>query len=116
MNNVCGIGVDCEHISRFKNPEKKLLLRVFTKKEIDYCKSKSNPSQHFAARFAGKEAVIKAFGNIDKKIFFNKIEIINGKGGGPVVKIMEKSLSRYGVKISMSHGKDMAIAFAVVTE
>lgn len=113
-----GIGVDCEEISRFKKigVNKKFLEKIFTKKEINYCKSKPNPFPHLAARFAGKEAIIKAANNTGKQLFFNEVEILNDKKGIPYVNISNKVNKKFNVKISLSHSKDTAIAFAVVID
>lgn len=112
-----GIGVDCEEISHFKKINKNFLKKVFTKKELDYCKSKPNPPQHLAVRFAGKEAVIKALNSINKKVFFNEIEILNDKNGVPYVKIINNKIrsKRFKIKISLSHSKDNAVAFVLVS-
>lgn len=112
-----GIGVDCEEISRFRKiePENTFWGKVFTKKELSYCKSKPNPFQHLAARFAGKEAVIKAFSSLEKRLFFKDIEILNDKNGVPYAKVLKSNVSRsFSVKISLSHSKNNAIAFAIV--
>ncbi len=112
--NVKGVGVDCEQASRFENMDSKLMEKIFTKNEIDYCSRKANPSQHLAARFAAKEAVIKCFGSMGCRIFMNRIEILNRKNGSPYVRMLDKNLSTHGVKISLSHSGGMAIAFAAV--
>ena len=105
-----GIGTDIENIERFKNKEKHFLNKIFTKKELEYCFSKKNYAAHLAARFAGKEAVVKALSNIaDADIGYNQIEIINNKKGVPIVK-----LDKFKIKLSLSHCKDKAIAFAII--
>lgn len=114
-----GIGVDCEKTSFFKDvsSKKEFLKKVFTKKEIEYCKSKPNPPQHFAARFAGKEAIIKAFNDFDRGVFFNEIEILNNKKGAPFVNLLKGKLNkRFNSKISLSHSGNYAVAFAVVID
>ncbi len=107
---IVGIGVDCEQVSRFENMDSVFLGKVFTKKEREYCRSRPNPSQHFAARFAGKEAVMKCLGSA--RVPFDRIEIVkNGKA--PAVSILDKKFKAYDFKISLSHSGNMAIAFAV---
>jgi holo-[acyl-carrier protein] synthase len=108
------VGVDCEDISRFEKMGSLFAKKIFTKKEIEYCSTKAFPSQHFAARFAGKEAIIKCFGGIGKKIPFSHIEILKCENGAPAVKILNESLGSHDVKLSLSHSGNMAIAFAVV--
>lgn len=108
------IGVDMELISRFKalNRKKngKFLNKIFTKKEMDYCFLKPAPAQHLAVRFAAKEAIVKAISSLGNKILsLNKIEIIKKANGAPTVKLKGRD-----VKISLSHCKGQAIAFAIV--
>ena len=110
------IGIACEEIQRLQKvlDEPNLLNRIFTKKEIEYCKSKAKPNSHFAVRFAGKEALIKAFSDIDIQINMGDIEIINNAHGVPQVSVKGKAGEGFIIKISLSHSKDMAIAQALV--
>jgi len=115
------IGVDIETNSRFKDlnrrKSKNLLTRVFTEKEMNYCFSKQHPPQHLAARFAGKEAVIKALRSAGVKDSFlktNNIEIINNTKGVPIVSICNDKLKKTKILVSLSHCEDKAIAFAFV--
>lgn len=112
------IGIDCEDISRFNKivNNENLLKKIFTKREIDYCMSKANPPQHFAVRFAGKEAVIKAINTSDKKVSISQIEILNNDAGSPIVNLLDKDPSLYDIKLSLSHSKETAIAFSVVIQ
>lgn len=98
----------------------KFLQRIFTPKEIAYCESKRNVKyQHYAARFAAKEAVFKALSeNIkDKyKICWTQIEVENDITGRPMVHI-EKIKEIEGIQnidISLSHSKEYAVAMVVV--
>ena len=117
--NLLEIGIDCVEISRFsKNiiSKENIINKIFTKNEIQYCKKKINKSQHYAVRYAGKEAVIKAFSCYKIKILMNQIEILNKKNGNPFVKILDDKLSDFNIKISLSHSKEIAIAAAIVTK
>lgn len=107
------IGVDCEEVERFRGKIKDnaFLKKIYTPNEVRYCMSKPEPEQHLAARFAGKEAVMKALNDIGEKAFFHEIEIINDKEGIPRVSI--KKNSNIEIKISLSHSKGMAIAFVL---
>lgn len=114
-NEGVGIGVDIEDIERFRMDSaesKRFLKRVYTLREIDYCLSKADPAQHLAARFAGKEAIIKAMSGFGRKIGYHAIEIINEPGGKPIV-ILGKSYERFTFQISISHCKDKAVAFVL---
>ena len=112
--SIVSVGVDCEEISRFGKLGREAIGKIFTKNEIDYCSKKADPSQHLAARFAGKEAVIKCFGAIGKKIPFSQIEIIKYGNNAPAAGILDENLRGYDVMLSLSHSGNMAIAFAVL--
>ena len=91
--------------------------RVYTKKEIQYCESKKNQKyQHYAARFAAKEAVFKAISVMlpDKyDINWNDIEILNDKNGRPYVNILNHDINSENIDISISHCKEYAVASVI---
>lgn len=98
------------------------LERWFTAREIDYCSRKAVPSRHFAARFAAKEAVVKALPMAwDGPLPWRSIEIVNDPRGVPSVRLSGAILdaaTRAGVgeiKISLSHCDEYATAVAFVT-
>ena len=115
------IGIDLEDVKRFskfvrirnKKSSKNFLSKVYTKKELDYCFSKPKPSQHLAARFCAKEAIIKAFLSKGKKIAQTDIEILNDKIGVPKAKILNKKLAKTKILLSLSHSNDEAAAFVI---
>lgn len=104
------VGVDIVNIKTFKEKDfvkyETFYRKIFTKEEIKYCLNKAEPYQHFAARFAAKEAVIKT---ISKKINIKDIEIYH-KNSKPHVKIKDQELE---IQLSISHDGDYAIAFAL---
>jgi len=112
------IGIDCVDIVRFSNMinNEKLFYKIFTAREIKYCKDKKPFSQHFATRFAGKEAVTKALSHYNIQIFLNQIEILNNKNGSPFVKILNDEYESFEIKISLSHSKEIAIAMVIVSD
>ena len=118
---ILGIGLDMVSVRRFEGKEfsknMSFYLKIFTEKEIEYCRSKKQGAQHWAARFAGKEAVIKALADLGKGgLAFKDIEILNDSGNVPRCKISKgiKELKRIKIKISLTHEKDYAAAVAVV--
>jgi len=116
-----GIGVDIENTARFERLDRQknkiFFEKIYTEKEIKYCFSMANPSQHLAARFAGKEAVLKAINGLcGGNIAYEKIEITNNIQGAPSVKINYKNLKDLEVKLSLSHCNDKAIAFAIILQ
>ena len=89
---IFGIGTDIVNIKRMtkviKKNDKNFKKRIFTSKEINYCKTKKNPYPYYAKRFAAKEALSKALGTgIRKGINFKNIEILNDKYGKPSIKL-----------------------------
>jgi holo-[acyl-carrier protein] synthase len=117
MESDFGIGVDIESISRFQKAEagSSFLNKIFTAAERDYCFSSRTPAQHLAARFAGKEAIVKALAGLNRAgLGYKDIEITNDKKGVPSARIRKSGFDDLQIKLSLSHAKDMAIAFAVV--
>jgi len=120
--DICflGVGIDVEDIDRFSrislSKNKFFLKRIYTAVELRYCLVKKFPAPHLAVRFVGKEAVYKAMQNMlgQKKLSYNEIEIINKKGGQPIVKIKNNKFKNFKASISLSHSKDTAVAIAVV--
>lgn len=121
FKNNFGIGIDIESIKRFKKVDyiknDSFLKKIFTKNELDYCYSKENAEQHLAARFAGKEAIVKALNSMGRfHMDYKEIEIINIEKGVPMVKLYNKNLKKLKARISLSHCEDKAIAFAIIME
>jgi holo-[acyl-carrier protein] synthase len=108
------VGVDIVEIKRLAKQanNRRFLNRVYTPEEIAYCCARKNAAQHFAVRFAAKEAVWKAVGN--RKLLHRDIQVRNQPDGKPEILFPArfKNLSRR-VSISLSHGRDYAVAMAV---
>lgn len=121
---IVGIGVDLVKISRIEKAGSShpgFLERVFTEREREYCGRQKYPAQHYAARFAAKEAILKAFGTgMTSGMKWTDIEVLHGEGGGPIVNIAgaAKDLADLkGVKqvlLSYSHDEGYAVAQAVL--
>ena len=116
-------GTDIIEIDRIKESietlGEKFLKRVYTDNEIQYCESKrAQKYQHYAARFAAKEAVFKAISECltDKfALGWNDYEILNDENGKPNVKIIGLDLSNIeNIDLSISHCKKYAVATVVV--
>lgn len=121
MKIACG--TDIIEIERVKesieNLGEKFLERVYTKKEIEYCESKKKQKyQHYAARFAAKEALFKAISwKLEDKyeICWKDIEVLNNKQGRPELKVIGVDLKNVeNIDISISHCKSYAVANVVV--
>lgn len=111
-------GIDIIEVSRIKKAietsNEAFIEKVFTKKEIEYCNSKvANKYEHFAARFAAKEACLKAISDLMESKFdisWKEIEIINLKNGKPTLKIYKDIKDVESIDISLSHVKEYAVA------
>jgi len=122
---IKGLGTDLVEVSRMREKIKKegFLSIVFTKEELHYCKLKKHPSQHFAARFAAKEAFMKAMGTgWSKNAAFNEIEVLNNELGAPYINLHGNTKANYkkvnyaNIFLSMSHTSSMASATVIITE
>ena len=112
-------GTDIIEIERIKesieNLGENFLKKIYTENEIKYCESKKNMKyQHYAARFAAKEAIFKAISKIleDKySISWKDVEIANNKDGRPQIKFINKKYKEIeDIDISISHCRNYAIA------
>ena len=116
-------GVDIIEINRIKddveNIGKKFLERVFTDKEIEYCESKKKQKyQHYAGRFAAKEAGFKAISRLldDKySVCWKDFEIIDNEQGKPQLKLLNVNTQKIeDIDISISHCQSYAVANVTV--
>ena len=115
-------GTDIIEVSRIKESIEKLgdkfLNKIYTKKEIEYCLSKNNMKyQHFAARFAAKEAIFKAISSLIKnkyEITWKDVEVLNDENGRPYVHFLNNIYNIEQIDISISHLKEYAIATCIV--
>ncbi len=122
---IIGSGVDIVEVPRVRQAIDKwgdnFLKKVFTDEEIKYSNRRRHSYQHFAARFAAKEACLKAFGIPRGYVVrWTDIEVLNNSHGRPKVRFHSEAkrlVSHAGVEsviISMSHSKDYAIANAIL--
>lgn len=123
--HIFGIGIDVVEIDRIEESiEKfgdKFLDRIFTPSERAYCESQKRPHVNYAARFAVKEAVAKAFGTgIGKNLSFLDMQIEREASGAPRVVLsgageaFAREHSITSVKVSLTHTKLYAAANALV--
>ena len=119
---MIGVGLDLVDVDRFRNVlqrRHKIRDRLFTHEELLYCNSAVDPAERLAARFAAKEAVMKALGVGLGKIRFREIEItkdITGKPGLQLHGSAAELATRNGVNkwhISLSHTTSTAEALVI---
>jgi holo-[acyl-carrier protein] synthase len=116
-----GLGVDIEEVGRFGSllRNKRFLARIYTPQEITYCRSKKNKLQHFAVRFAAKEAVWKALSEAlaGSKVHLGHrdIGIRNTETGKPHVTLPKKLRKLESkLQVSLSHTRSYVVAVAVL--
>jgi holo-[acyl-carrier protein] synthase len=125
--NVIGIGTDiteCLRIAQMIERHGELFItRVYTADEIRYCQSRKQSTQHFAGRWAAKEAVLKAVGTGWRRgIGWRDVEIRNLPGGKPLVSLhgglrdVADELGIGQILISISHCRSHATAYALALE
>jgi holo-[acyl-carrier protein] synthase len=121
---IVGIGTDiveCIRIGRLIEQHGELYLtRVFTAREISYCQERKRAMEHFAGRWAAKEAILKALGTgWQKGISWTDVEVRNDFSGQPRVflcggaKDVTQSLKIKDILISISHCRNYATAYAL---
>lgn len=117
---VVGVGVDVMEIARFAEAlarRPRLAERCFTEAEAAYCARKPFPPQHFAARFAAKEAVGKALGIGMTR--WREVEVVRNRIGAPSIALQGRYAARaaelgvVNIAVSLTHGRDTAMAFAI---
>lgn len=106
---IKGIGVDIEEVARFqKRPYSKnrsFYEKIFSKKEITYCLKSPSPAASFAARFAAKEACVKAAGGLIKIV--SQVEVVMQKNKPTII------MKKRKIFLSLSHTKTHAIAIVL---
>jgi holo-[acyl-carrier protein] synthase len=109
---ICGTGIDLVEVQRIEKILKRwgerFTGRVYSESEIEYCRKRSNPAIHYAARFAAKEAFLKSIGVRDG-VRLKDIEVLNNQGGKPDLKLHNKAKVTlkdndiHSVHLSISH-------------
>lgn len=98
----------------------RFLSRVFTPREIEYCRPRVTYAQSFAARFAAKEAVFKAAGTgLIQGMRWRDVEVVNNSQGRPAIQlsgVTAEMLAGRNIHLSLSHTDQVAIAMVVVEE
>jgi len=121
---IRGTGVDIIEISRIKSAierDDKFINKIFTVNEIKYCESKAKKAQHYAARFASKEAFFKAIGTGWRNgMSWTDIDINNDSLGKPEIKLSGETLLFFNklklksISLSISHSKEYAVGFVII--
>ena len=122
---IVAIGIDIIEIARieeiFRRRGERFRRRVFTESEIEYCERRASKVASYAARFAAKEAVMKALGTgWAEGVGWSDIEIIRAESGAPIIKLHGRALERMRelgaarVHASLTHSRDIAMAQVIL--
>ena len=110
------VGIDLIEIDRIERAlerRPRLAERLFTPAELAYARKRARPGRHLAARFAAKEAVIKALG---RGVPLKEIEVVNGEP--PSLQLHGQAAEVAGdteIAVSLTHSRDSAAAVAIAT-
>ncbi|HPM00976.1 MAG: holo-ACP synthase [Candidatus Cloacimonetes bacterium] len=121
---IFGIGTDIIEVQRVQkaiSKSQRFKERVFTEEEIALCENKSNPWQSYAARFAAKEAMLKAMGTgWSGGIEWKDISVEHNEHGKPIIKVYNR-VSDFcqanhitQIHLSLTHIKELAMAYVIL--
>jgi len=114
---ILGTGIDIIEIERVAKAIDRwgdgFLRHIFNEEEIEYAQKRKFPNQHYAARFAAKEAVYKAFGD-NKTLGWKDMTILNDENGKPYCRLKDKDFKNK-ILLSISHTRNYAVANAIIT-
>ena len=124
---VLGIGTDLAEVGRIRESIERFgprfLNRIYTEGERSYALSKANSAERFAARFAAKEAGMKAIGTgWNLGVTWKDFEVVNEPWGRPTLRlsgVASKVAERLGMRrtsISLTHTKEMAFAVVILED
>ena len=121
---IQGIGTDIIEVNRMSERLKKeqgFISSIFTPKEIEYCEKFKFKAQNYAARFAAKEAFLKAIGTGWRNgLSFNQIEITNNKLGKPEINVTGKAreiideMKIKNIHVSLTHSDEYSVATVII--
>ena len=122
---IVGLGVDIEEVGRIRGAIERhgdrFVRRIFTSSEVAYAEEKAHPFSSYAARFAAKEAAMKALGTgWDHGVRWRDIEVTNQSGGRPLLRLrgraaeVAEELGCRSIHLSLSHTRETALAQVIL--
>ena len=122
---IIGTGVDIAEVSRIRESIERFgdrfLHRIFTAGEVSYCGQKANRFESYAARFAAKEAGMKALGTgWSRGIRWRDIEVVRPKGQRPIIQfhgeaaVIAAKLGTKNIALSLTHTSEQALAHVIL--
>ncbi len=114
---IHGIGIDIVDIDRIAAAVERfgprMLGRLFTASEVNYCMAKRRPEVHLAARFAAKESFFKALG---RRVRYADVEITRDEEGRPAIRCLAEGITDgLSVDLSMTHDSGIGMAETIIT-
>ena len=119
-----GIGIDLVEVPRIRKlikKDNKFINKVFEENEVNYCEKRKHKAIHYAARFAAKEAFLKAMGKgWYRGMTWKDISVENDSMGKPELKLTGKAFENFkemeynNISLSISHTKEVAIALVMI--
>jgi holo-[acyl-carrier protein] synthase len=124
---IVGTGIDIAEVGRvaaaIERFGRRFVERIFTAEEIRYCESKQNAAERFAARFAAKEAALKAIGTgWNRGIGWREVEVRRARGERPTIHFSGRAAAVFdhiGAKratLSLTHTKEQAMAMVILED
>lgn len=124
---IVGTGIDITEVPRIAAAiaryGERFLRRVYTQGEIDYCRPKRNANERFAARFAAKEAAMKAIGTgLRRGVTWHDVEVGREPGGRPTIVFSGKAaefaakLGTKRISLSLTHTEETAMAQVILED
>ena len=124
LMDIIGLGIDATEIARvaatIDRYGDRFLAKIFTAGEIAYCRARRNAASSFAARFAAKEAAMKALGTgFSRGVFWTGIEVVR-RGGPPQLRFHDGAAARFaamgatGSLLTLTHSQELAIAHVML--
>ena len=121
---MIGVGIDAVEVPRFRKVAARtpgIIDRLFTDAERAYCERRKDPTERFAARFAAKEAVMKALGVGLGDIDFHDVEVVRHDTGAPSLEVRgramqlarDRGVTNWLVSLSHTEATAMAVVIAV---
>jgi holo-[acyl-carrier protein] synthase len=122
---ILGIGADLVEISRIEHMLEKYGTRfeerIFTERERKYCRQCARPAMNYAARFAAKEAFLKALGTgMSQGLNWREVEVVRNSAGCPSIQLSGKAQAfaetrrMNRIHLTLSHSKDQAISVVAI--
>ena len=122
---ILGIGIDLAGIEKISESVKSDAFRrkVFTLDEIAICEAFANPAEHYAGKFAAKEACMTALGSgIRHEVWFTQIEVLNAGSGAPYIQLNGEAARLFNemgaakIHVSISHANGIAVAMVILEQ